>query len=183
MRPVVTIDGELRAIKAVARQLRGATAPPQPRQVQSWARSLDDAVRGLERGVRFLREGREEPLSAAVEPATPAPGTDRPGGGSDAAQRRREVRLRRVQQVPKPGTGGRAILDAVAAVARDPRTVGLTDWQLAEITGLAANTVRPRRGELVTGGWLLDSGHTREHHGTAHRVWVLSDKAAAAVAG
>jgi hypothetical protein len=179
----VTIAGELAAIKAVARQLRRATAPPDPRRLQSWARSLDDAVRGLERQARFLRDGGGEPLSVAVPPGEGIPGTDRPAPDPDAAQRRRDLRAQRARGLPNVGTAGRSILDAVASVAPDPQWAGLTDWELAQITELSPNTVRPRRGELVTGGWLLDSGATRTHHGRAHRVWVLSDRAAGELAG
>lgn len=64
----MTIDGELRAVRAVSRQMRGATRPPEGRRLQAWAGSLDDAVRGLERGIRFLRSGIEEPPSVAVPP-------------------------------------------------------------------------------------------------------------------
>jgi hypothetical protein len=179
----VTIAGELAAIKTVARQLRHATAPPDPRRFSSWARALDGAVAGLERQVRFLRDGGGELLSVAVPPEEGLSGTDRPAPDPDAAQRRREVRARRARELPNAGTAGRSILDAVASVARDPQYAGLTDWELAEVTELSPNTVRPRRGELVTGGWLLDSGATRTHHGRAHRVWVLSDRAAGELAG
>lgn len=179
----MTIDGELRAVKAVARQMRGATAPPPPRRLASWAHSLDQAVRGLERGVRFLRQSTGNAASVPEEPPEEAPQPDTHEAPADARERRREAVVRRAAAVPRPGTAGRAVLDAVAAVARDPATVGLTDVQLQAVTGLNPNTVRPRRGELVTGGWLVDSGTTRPHHGKAHRVWVLSDRAAEVIAG
>lgn len=179
----MSIDGELRAVRAVSRQMRGATRPPDPRRLSSWARSLDEAVRGLERGIRFLRDGGAEPLSVALPPEEAGAGTDRPAPDPGAAQRRRQVAQARAERPPNPGTAGRVILDAVAEVARNPRIAGLTDLELAEITRLSPNTVRPRRGELVTGGWLLDSGSTRLHHGKAHRVWVLSDKAAREITG
>jgi hypothetical protein len=78
---------------------------------------------------------------------------------------------------PRTGTNRRAVLDAVAAVARDVRTVGLTDVEIQRATGLNPNSARPRRVELVDGGWLADSGVTREHYGREHTVWVLTDKA------
>jgi hypothetical protein len=37
--------------------------------------------------------------------------------------------------------------------------------------------VRPRRVELVDGGWLEPASTTREHHGREHTVWVLTQKA------
>jgi hypothetical protein len=69
------------------------------------------------------------------------------------------------------------VLDAVAQVARDPKLVGLTDLQLAQSTGLRENSVRPRRVELVDGGWLEPAETTREHYGREHTVWCLTQKA------
>jgi hypothetical protein len=86
--------------------------------------------------------------------------------------------------LPASGRNRRRVLDAVAAVARDPRLVGLTDLQIAQATGLRDNSVRPRRVELVDGGWLqaatTSEGHTvtREHYGREHTVWVLTQRAA-----
>jgi hypothetical protein len=54
---------------------------------------------------------------------------------------------------------------------------GLTDVQLAKRTGLAPNSVRPRRVELVDAGWLEDSGRRREHNGRPHVVWQLTEAA------
>lgn len=75
------------------------------------------------------------------------------------------------------GTNRRKVLDAVAQVARDPKLVGLTDLQLAQATGLRENSVRPRRVELVDGGWLEPAENTREHYGREHTVWCLTQKA------
>lgn len=178
----MTIDGELRAIGAVARQMRSATRPPEPRRLVTWAHDLDSAVHRLRRGVAFLREGAAEGSEMPEEPPEPVPGAGGPEETPGARQRRRAA-ARRAAAVPRPGTSARAVLDAVVAVARDPRTAGLTDVQIQTVTGLNPNTVRPRRGELVSGGWLVDSGTTRPHHGKAHRVWVLSDRAADTLAG
>jgi len=94
-------------------------------------------------------------------------------GGSDTST------LAALAVTPRTGGQRRRVLDAVAAVARDPRVVGLTDLQLAHATGLGPNSVRPRRVELVAGGWLEAAPEKREHHGTLHTVWVLTQKAAA----
>jgi hypothetical protein len=82
--------------------------------------------------------------------------------------------------LPRSGVQRRRVLDAVVQVARNPNIVGLTDVQLAHATGLPANSVRPRRVELVDGGWLEPAQTTREHHGREHTVWVLTQKAVAA---
>lgn len=179
----MTIEGELRAVAAVARQMRGATAPPPPRRLSSWAHDLDTAVRGLRRGVSFLRDAAGIAASVPEEPPEPVPQPETHGPITSERERRRAARAQRATKLPRAGTASMAILAAVAEVARDPATVGLTDVQLQGATGLNPNTVRPRRGELVTGGWLIDSGITRSHHGTAHRVWVLSDRAAGVIAG
>lgn len=85
--------------------------------------------------------------------------------------------------LPASGLNRRKVLDAVASVARDPNLVGLTDLQIAQISGLRDNSVRPRRVELVDGGWLEAATssdgtvRTREHYGRDHTVWVLTQKA------
>jgi hypothetical protein len=179
----VTIAGDLASVRAVARQMRGAVGPPEARRLASWARSLDDAARGIDRGVKFLRETAEDAPSEPETAPEPQPGPETPEPPADARERRRRQAQARAERPPKPGTKAAAVLDAVAAVARDPRLAGLTDVELAQVTGLPENSVRPRRGELVTGGWLVDSGASRIHHGAPHRVWVLTEKAAAILAG
>ena len=75
---------------------------------------------------------------------------------------------------PKSGTQRYRILAAV--VAADG--AGLTDAQIQAKTGISESSERPRRGELVEGGWLEDTGVTREYggHGEAI-VWALTEKA------
>jgi hypothetical protein len=86
--------------------------------------------------------------------------------------------------LPASGRNRRRVLDAVAQVARDPQLVGLTDLQIAQQTGLRDNSVRPRRVELVDGGWLQAATDaegrtvTRQHYGREHTVWVLTQRAA-----
>jgi hypothetical protein len=243
----VTLDADLAAIRAVARQLRATNRPVEARRCSALAASLDHSARGLGRGVEFLRaeaEGRKlavelgdpEPYRGlSVEQAaallaerasrlTDPEGLEKyrdlpqritqevdgfvaavaasgrrtaplarpvPLGGSGAdgageapqAGSRAAVKAAAVLTEPRPGTNRRAVLDAVAAVARDVRTVGLTDVEVQRATGLSPNSARPRRVELVNGGWLADSGRTREHFGREHTVWVLTDKAARLVSG
>ncbi|EHR62650.1 helix-turn-helix domain-containing protein [Saccharomonospora cyanea] len=70
---------------------------------------------------------------------------------------------------PKTGTQRARVLAAVV------RHGGLTDLELAEQLGLLENSVRPRRTELVTGGYVVDSGRTRTHRGTEWVVWEATD--------
>lgn len=112
--------------------------------------------------------------------AATSPDADGPGV---AARGARATSRAAAEQLAKSGTQRRRVLDAVVAVARDPRVLGLTDLQIATATGLRDNSVRPRRGELVDGGWLRpatdDAGNamTREHYGREHTVWVLTERA------
>jgi hypothetical protein len=81
---------------------------------------------------------------------------------------------------PRAGTARARVLDAVAACGE----YGATDDELVWDTDLPANTVRPRRGELVDAGWLVvaldESGQPRTRATTTGhdaQVWVLSVKA------
>jgi hypothetical protein len=243
----VTLDADLAAVRAVARQLRATTRPLDPRRLSALAASLDHSARGLGRGVDWLRaeaEGAKPPVVELGDPepyrgltveqaarllaerasrltdpeglekyrdlpgrlaaeadgfvvavaasgrrtaplargvAALSPGA--PGAGKARSGARETSRSAALLAEPRSGTNRRAVLDAVAAVARDVQTVGLTDVEIQRATGLNPNSARPRRVELVDGGWLADSGRTREHYGREHTVWVLTDKAARLVAG
>lgn len=76
---------------------------------------------------------------------------------------------------PKIGSQRMAVLKAcVDAYEQDG---GLTDEELADLTGLSPSSVRPRRGELVAGGWLYDSGTGRRtRSGQLAIVWALTPK-------
>lgn len=244
----MTLDAELAAVRAVARQLRGATTPLGTHRLSALASALDQSARAIRSGYEFLREeaaGRkrsvelgdpepyaglapaqaltvlvdrcralssDEECSAASEAeverrltrevdgllasgaladprsarqrrgvSSSHPGSNGPGAARSDASRTSKAAA--VAAEPRSGTNRRAVLDAVTAVARDPRTVGLTDVEIQRATGLNPNSARPRRVELVEGGWLMDSGVTREHFGREHIVWVLTDKGSRFAAG
>lgn len=228
----MTIDGELQAISAVARQMRARI--PDARSASAWAGALESSARALRRSVAFLRSeadgrlpdvnaddperaGGYEALSlgdaatrfasqaarlalegapagvllaekqafvAACASLAPqkarrrllAP-PDSPEAGQAHTEGARTSKLAALQVMPKTGGQRRRVLEAVASVARNPRTVGLTDPEIQSMTGLGQNSERPRRVELVRGGWLEDSGHTRPHAGSEHIVWVLTEQA------
>jgi len=182
----VTLDGEVKSIRATARRMRGA-GTANARQLAAWAKTLDDAARGLERGHRFLRAAAADAASASLTASDPSAGVlpppDRPGPGQRQRAARRTSIAAAAAVEPRTGTQRHRLLAAVAAVARNPALVGLTDVELSAATGIRPNSLRPRRGELVDGGWLEDSGRTRIHHGREHTVWVLSDKAVRLLAG
>jgi hypothetical protein len=127
-----------------------------------------------ERGRFVAAIATNAPQSPDQDPA----GTGTPDPTPSGSRARRDARRRvAAQALPRPGSQRRRVLDAVVQVARNPQIVGLTDVQLAHATGLPANTVRPRRVELLTGGWLEAAQTSREHHGREHTVWCLTRKA------
>jgi hypothetical protein len=54
---------------------------------------------------------------------------------------------------------------------------GVTDFEAARDLRLLPNAVRPRRGELAGGGYVVDSGRTRRHRGSQWTVWTATDEA------
>jgi len=57
---------------------------------------------------------------------------------------------------PKTGTKRRLVLDAITTSPD-----GLTDEEMQRLIPMSANTQRPRRVELVEGGFIKDSGRRR----------------------
>lgn len=82
-------------------------------------------------------------------------------------------RLAALQVTPKTGTLRAAALRAVVAAAWR----GLTDDELCASIGRSPNSVRPRRVELVEGGFIIDSGLRRpSNYGNASIVWIATNK-------
>lgn len=89
----------------------------------------------------------------------------RPG---DAAETQR---LAAVAVYPQSGTSRRKVLDAIGQAGER----GLTDEQAQAVTGLNPSTQRPRRVELVEGGWVKDSGRrAKTASGVDAVIWVLT---------
>jgi hypothetical protein len=78
---------------------------------------------------------------------------------------------------PRSGTQRAAILHALA----DTGGTGATDYQLGVSTKIRPSSLRPRRGELVDGGYVAprvtEEGRavTRQHNGEDWTVWRLTD--------
>lgn len=73
---------------------------------------------------------------------------------------------------PRSGTQRRKILDYV--VAHEP----CTDEAIQEALGLSGNTERPRRVELVEGGWLTEYGQLgKTGSGAKAILWALTSEA------
>lgn len=66
---------------------------------------------------------------------------------------------------PRTGTQRAAVL--IDIVEHD----GATDLDIARRLSMLDSSVRPRRGELVEGGYVADSGRIREHRGSTWVVW------------
>jgi hypothetical protein len=157
------------------------------------SRTAAIAVRGGAAGELLAERGRFVAAIAAKAAESPSAGRgvaarspDANGVGRSRSDGRATSKQAALDALPASGRNRRRVLDAVVAVARNPSLVGLTDLQIAQATGLRDNSVRPRRVELVDGGWLEPAtdteGHTvtREHYGREHTVWVLTQKAAGA---
>lgn len=88
----------------------------------------------------------------------------------DAKRTSREAAL---LMEPKLGTLRSKVLNAIRVAGKD----GMTDDELVAKLGLSPNSVRPRRVELVEGGWVVDSGRCRwSFYGNDAIVWTATDK-------
>lgn len=75
-------------------------------------------------------------------------------------------------EVPNAETMRRAVLDVLLEYP-----AGLTDERMQQMLFMRANTQRPRRVELVAGGFVMDSGTMRPtESGRAATVWVATEK-------
>ena len=151
------------------------------------SRAIAFATRGAAAAELLVERGRFVAAVATYAPQGAPQGSgvaadrvDADGAGKARRDARRTSNAAAWAVLPRSGAQRRRVLDAVVAVARNPQIVGLTDVQLAHATGLPANSVRPRRVELVDGGWIEPAQTTREHHGREHTVWVLTQKAVGA---
>jgi len=100
------------------------------------------------------------------------PGTDMMGKHHMAA---RDTELEAAALVrPKSGTQRVKVLEAIRAAGDR----GLTDPELAQVTGLYLYSAAPRRVELCESGWVKDSGLRRmTPNGRKAIAWVLTDAA------
>jgi hypothetical protein len=64
----------------------------------------------------------------------------------------------------KSGTQRHAVLSALGVEDS-------TDYEIQAVTGLDQNSERPRRGELVDGGFVQPTDRTKRHRGQDWRVW------------
>lgn len=162
------------------------TAPELPAELGDALSTLDALTASLR--VAETPEGVHDiaaALAGALEPVRRAhayltnggPPQGRRDDRGDYPDPKREARL---LNAPKAGSQRETVLRTLYRARIDGEgREGLTDVQIAERTHLPENTVRPRRGELVEGGFVVDSGERHEHHGRRFTVWRVTDKALA----
>lgn len=133
----------------------------------------DEAVK-IRRGTLDVLVGEIEQLRASVA------AVGLPNQNTEGRKHRRSTDTERaaaLRVMPKTGTQRLTVLRAIAA-ADD----GLTDVEVADVTGLYHYSAAPRRNELLIGGWVMDSGRRRETgNGGEGIVWIATDKARAAL--
>lgn len=84
---------------------------------------------------------------------------------TDAAETQR---VAAVAAYPSTGTWRRKVLDYISS-----REEGATDEQIQDALRMNPSTQRPRRVELVEGGWIEDSGRRRKTRSRREAVvWV-----------
>ena len=166
----MTIEGELQAIGAVARQMRARV--PDARSASAWASALETSIRALRRSAGFLRSEAEGQLPEAGGGEDGYEGLSLEDAASRYASRASSLALQGAQAAALLAEK-QAFVAACASLA--PSRAQRRPLPAPDAPG--QNSERPRRVELVRGGWLEDSGQTRSHGGSEHIVWVLTSKA------
>lgn len=81
-----------------------------------------------------------------------------------------------LKAMPKTGTQRRRVLELITLYTRSPTlglTEGITDAEIQLRLQMSGNTERPRRVELVEGGWI--AAHPRRRYdkdGYEHIAWI-----------
>lgn len=152
-------------------------AKPHSNSVQAYQHQLRSVLQGNAHELETLRSQLADLVGglSGIGPARNGQiGGQRQGGHATSASALDLV-------APKVGTQRSLLLlrlwDDTVKCQRMEFPDGLTDVELASVSNLPANSVRPRRVELVDAGWLRDSGRTRQHNGRDHTVWSLTDAA------
>ena len=147
--------------EAAMREIATSGAPTALREAKvfHWLKAELDAV--------LLRDDDDDQVVLEAVPVGYLPDANRPAPTSGRATSAAAAGV----VFPRTGTLRRHVLDAIGAAGER----GATDDDLLASTGLAPNTLRPRRWELVSGGWVVDSGRKRPTaSGSDAVVWVVS---------
>lgn len=129
-------------------------------QVRAGVLTLDDAQARIAAAFDDL-EARRAAMAAARAAEVTANGE----GRVMADPRATSARAARLV-APKTGSQRARLL---AFIVTAPN--GVTDFEASRDLRLLPNAVRPRRGELISGGFVVDSGKTRVHRGSQWSVW------------
>jgi hypothetical protein len=146
-----------------------------------------EPVGSLSRVAHFAEEARQGRLAALVALAMAEAEVEafleqqrRTAAAHDAVVR--ESREGRVVANPR-STSAKAARDIAPKVGSQRARIlaavvehgGLTDHELSERLELLDNSVRPRRSELIEGGYLQDSGRVRQHRGSQWSIWEATE--------
>ena len=131
---------------------------------QDWRHALPDTP-------EYLPQGDVPPVVPAQEmldvDGNRAGKAQRPGAAAETQ------RLAALRVMPHTGTARRRVLDAILLATRD----GMTDEEIQDMLAMNPSTQRPRRVELVEGGWIEDSGARRPtRSGMDAVVWRGTEK-------
>lgn len=174
------------AQRVMARLLTVVDANPSARTTAQW----EAERRRLANGTRHELETLQR-LVADLVAGLQGPGPVRSGQIGGQRQGGHDTSAAALALVaPKVGTQRALVLEAVRHDERrmverwgTSEYAGLTDVDLMSETGLPANSLRPRRVELVDQGWLEDSGRRLLHNRREHVVWTLTEAARQTVGG
>lgn len=108
---------------------------------------------------------RRREAAAAVRDAEVTTNAEGRVAADPAATSARAARL----VAPKTGSQRARLLEYIVTAPS-----GATDFEAARDLRLLPNAVRPRRGELIGGGFVVDSGETRQHRGSLWTVWTAT---------
>lgn len=80
-------------------------------------------------------------------------------------------RLAALRAAPRAGTLRRKVLQLIVSAGED----GATDDEISQWLHKSPNSTRPRRVELVEGGWIVDNGLRRDSaYGNPSIAWVAT---------
>jgi hypothetical protein len=143
--------------RALVADLDHANRPVDRHQVAAGVgHELDTILRGLHEALQERREAVAGHRDGKVR--SDAPATSR------AAAR----------QVLRSGTNRFRVLETLAWLPA-------TDHELQHKLGMDPSTERPRRGELVDEGFVVESGRTKRHKGRDWTVWRVTEAGRAAL--
>ncbi|MEV8610086.1 hypothetical protein AB0383_19540 [Amycolatopsis sp. NPDC051373] len=73
---------------------------------------------------------------------------------------------------PRTGTQRARLLDYIVTAP-----AGVTDFEAERDLRMLPSSLRPRRTELQAGGYVVDSGRTRQHRGSQWSIWLPTAEA------